>query len=60
MINENENLILRGTPEWDERENRRAEDGCKCICLGPIPKNQAFGERDAHKQRLTPYKRKQT
>ena len=29
-------LIMRGTPEWDVRELKRAALGCQCIALGDI------------------------
>ena len=32
-------LILRGTLEWDDREEEREEMGCKCLSYGPIPRD---------------------
>ena len=48
-----DNFVLRGTPEWDERELWRQVNGCKCVNLGSIPAHQAFGETQARKQRCT-------
>lgn len=30
-------FLLRGTPEWDAREEARRAKGCKCLSFGPIP-----------------------
>jgi hypothetical protein len=28
---------LRGTPEWDRREQQREKLGCCCLSFGPLP-----------------------
>jgi len=30
-------LIIRGTEEWDRREELRRQTGCNCLSFGPIP-----------------------
>lgn len=37
----------RGTDEWDRRERARQRAGNEMICMGVIPPEQAYGERDA-------------
>ena len=44
--------LIRGTSDWDKREQQRQLAGCACICYGAIPPNQAWGEPLAHKQQL--------
>ncbi len=34
--------LIRGTPEWDQRESARAALGCNCLSFGSIPKNWGF------------------
>lgn len=43
---------IRGTPEWEDRERRRADRGCKCISFGRIPEGLGFGETPTPRQKL--------
>lgn len=29
-------LLIRGTPEWEERERARLQAGCACISFGTV------------------------
>ena len=35
-IRQHGKVIIRGTPEWDQRELARSIAGCFCISMGPI------------------------
>ena len=38
---EGRRLLMRGTPEWDEREMARRDAGCKCLSFGTITDSNA-------------------
>ena len=44
------NVPLRGTPEWDEREQRRRAMGYKVISMGPIEPGLGHGETMTYPQ----------
>ena len=53
------NLIVRGTEEWDANERTRRDEltdegdrKCFCICLGAIPEGEARGEEFASRQEV--------
>ena len=46
-----QNLLIRGTPEWDQRERERKAQGKCCLSFGPIPKGLGFGETMTRSQR---------
>ena len=46
-----ERLLIRGTPEWDQREHARAADGNRCLGFGPIVGDGKINDKSSTNRR---------